>query len=190
MDLEIVRATDHVFTTASNTRVVLRMDCENGEVYFECQQKDHYPIWVGFQRSVQFSVPNLKMDAANALLDELAEEFQTILDGYSTRVDAQTRINGVFSDDAEKSISKIRERCEEIKNQDHAVFHIWEPWDLLGPIGSEKMQCRSLGISRKTTKKQLAKIAEDILCEENVDFVNGLEKYLESLRDFAKFNNL
>jgi len=161
----------------------VELDCEertlsasyNGEI------GNSIPFRVYHRRCIRWTIPCLTADAANALLEELADEAAIVCDGYESVWDGHNHI-GKLDDDARAASETIQATCEGGSWSDHEIISPpWHAGDWYEPVNVEQ----ELGITVETTNEQLAELAEREESAANAEGheVEGIFEHLTSVRD-------
>ncbi len=143
------------------------------------------PFAVYHGRVLRWSIPILKADAANTLLEEILPLAERIVAGYDCRWDGSNHV-GHLDDDATEAQEAIADLCLATEDEDEDIVSIWEASDWFSD--GEKRTRAQLGITPATTDEQLEEMSARLLSEarsEGVDVLDGLDKYLTMLRDEA-----
>jgi hypothetical protein len=141
------------------------------------------PMNVYHRRTLRWRIPALTADAANALLDELLPQMETIVAGYSCEWDGNNHV-GRYTDEAANAIEAVAGMLES-RSFDGHVIEVWDAADWFGGVGSHDAQRRELGITAQTTDEDLAAIVEREETNAEARIINRMEKHLTMLRDEA-----
>lgn len=144
------------------------------------------PFRVWHRRSLRWTIPALTADAANSLLESLIDLCNVVIDGYSERWDGSNTV-GEYTEAAETAISEIESLCSNAGGEGDEIVS-WDAADWLRGIGNADRQRAALSITAGTTDVELGAIADNLEAEaegEGIDEINGLRRYLKSLRDGA-----
>jgi len=133
---------------------------------------------------LRWDIPSMKEKPANALLAAIAPIAQRIVDGY----DAQWRGHeavATYTSDASDAQIEIDALCHSVDEADRIV--VWTAAELLGPLGSDEVQARELGITAESTDEELDAIAaETVKSADEIDIIVGLDGYLKRLREVSQ----
>lgn len=132
----------------------------------------------------RWRIPALKAHVAAKLLAEIAAIAPRIVAGYTTHWDGE-RIVARFSVDAIDAVDEIENLCDHADDDPAARVAVWTASEFFGPLGTEAMQARELGITSETTDEEIATIAarETANAADNgIDEIEGAETYLRQLR--------
>ncbi len=151
-----------------------------------------YPMAVGHGLVLRWTIPALRGDAANDLLQRLAPLAQRVVDGSSEGWDGSNRV-GKLNDDARAAVEEIESICDAVNGSEVVV---WKAEDWYEPLASAKLRGdarladigRDLGITAATTDEELSALedAEEAKAiGDGVDIIEGLGDYLVELRDAA-----
>lgn len=159
------------------------LDCERRELYAEADPiiGSGMPMRMWHGHVQHWRIPCLKGDAANRLLQSLAEEAAVVCDGYSSVWDGHNHVAD-FSDSAKSALEGITVTCEAAHDvSDHDMVSIWKAEDWYQPIDP----ARELGITALTTDAQLDELAESEERSASCDGhdVEGIRKFLGKVRD-------
>ncbi|MDO9016121.1 MAG: hypothetical protein Q8S73_12605 [Deltaproteobacteria bacterium] len=167
------------------------LDAETGRLWAAASGEigNGVPVRVYHGHVQRWSIPALKGDAANALLEEIEPLAARVCDGYWSRWDGSNHV-AAFDDDASEAIEEIQALCEqaEAAKDEHTTVNVWAAADWLGGIGNAAAQASTLGITAATTDDELAAIETRVEGEadgEGVDSLTGLRRHLEWLRSEA-----
>lgn len=122
----------------------VELDCRNEKLYSTYDSSIGYsvPLSVWHNRELRFGIsPYLKIDAINALLDEIAPLAQRVIDGYEEEWDGSNYI-GMYTDDAEEAKSAIESLCDSADD----IFNNYTWGECLGWIDilDELSRCESV----------------------------------------------
>lgn len=134
----------------------------------------------------RWSIPVLKSNAVNALLEQIRPFAERVCAGYESEWNGSNNA-ARYNYDAMDSMIEIRSLCEKVNPDDELV--VWEASDWLYGMGSMDAQREALGIDAATTDEQLDTIERDLLehaASDDVDKVEGLAAHLKRLRDEAR----
>ena len=129
-------------------------------------------------------IPALRASAANALLDELADDAQALLSAAVVEYRDGNR-RGVLDDDAQDAYWRIKDRIEHCIDDPTLPVHVWDAADFFAGLGDEQQQREYLQITSETTDAELDDLARSELEDGDVDVIEGLDDYLRRLRDEA-----
>jgi hypothetical protein len=168
----------------------IELDCRTGALSADWDGEigSAMPVDVWHGHRQRWGIPALRPDAANALIAEIAPLAQRVCDGYEEHWDGSNHV-ARFDTDAQEAIDAIDTLCERAGEEPTEQVQVWDASDWLGGIGDRDAQRRSLGITAATTDAQLAEIEARLVDEahgEDVDEIDGLDRYLASLRDEAR----
>ncbi len=149
-----------------------------------------YPMAVAHGLVLRWTIPCLRGDKANALLQQLAPLAQRVVDGSGEEWNG-SNIVGKLDDDARAAADEIEAICDNIDGDEIAV---WNAEDWYAPLASAQLKGDArladiggdLGITAATTDKDLSALedAEEAKAiAEGVDLIEGLGDYLVTLRD-------
>lgn len=168
----------------------VELDCRTGALSasYSGEIGNAVPAHVWHGHAQRWSIPALKGDAANALLEEIEPLAQRVVDGYSARWDGSNSVAD-FDEDAEAAREEIAALCERAEEDatrgDAGAVNVWEASEWLGGIGDRALQAGTYGITATTTDDELDAIETRVEEEaegEGVDALTGLRKHLEWLR--------
>jgi len=154
----------------------------------------------------RFSIPLLKTDDLNALLDEIAPLAERVIDGYESVWNGNNHV-ARFSDDARAALEEIEELCDVDADETNTV-QVWDIGNWLDGTTYYKSerdgqgtQCkwnsvisvvvRDFGvINPETTDEELSEIESLIEAdaETNDVVVEDIESWLTELRDQCRKN--
>lgn len=148
------------------------------------------PVAVHHGHTQRWSIPTLKADAANALLEEIAPLAARVVAGYSSEWDGSNHVAD-FDADAEAAREEIDTLCERATNgaDESDTVNVWQARDWFGAVGDAARQCREFGIGPNTTDDELAAIESDeeaVAKTEGVDVLEGITEHLGWLRTQAR----
>jgi len=180
------------------------LDCRTGRMWAAHSGEigNGVPTDVFHGHVQRWSIPPLKADAANRLMDSLEALAQRVCDGYKDDWNGRNHV-ATFDDghtdecDAEcdrehfdtaaGALEDIERTLEQIDDED--AVSAWDANMWLAGIGSLAAQCRELGITATTTDEELSAVGDKCRAEALADDVmelDGLERHLEGLRDHAR----
>lgn len=164
----------------------VELNCETGELSAEINPEvgNAVPFRVWHRRALRWSIPALRTDVANALLDEIRPEAARIVAGYEVEWDGNNHV-GSYSADAEEAIEAVSSLCERTWDSDD-IIEAWDAADWFGGVGSNDAQRRSLGITAATTDDELTAIVERERAEAAPREIEGIDRHLSRLRDEAR----
>lgn len=162
------------------------LDCETGTLRAETDGEigGAVPVRVWHKRVLRWKIPALKASVADELLAELVPLAERVVAGYSCEWDGHNNI-GRYSDDAMSARDEIDDLRHKYDSDDTAALVVWEAADWYDAMGAAEV-VRELGITADTTDEQIEALAESELAKaraDDVDDVEGLERYLTRLRD-------
>lgn len=160
------------------------LDCSSGDLSASYNSiiGSGVPMDVYHGKSVRWRIPSLTTEAANALLEEISDLAQDVLDGYEEVWDGNNNA-GSLDDDAQEAVESIKEVCGATFDDESNVIQHWEAGDWY--VNGKKDAARELGITKDTTDEELDLLAEkeeESASDEN-HFVTGISEYLYSVRD-------
>lgn len=147
------------------------------------------PFAVHHGHTQRWSIPALKADAANALLEEIAPLAARVVAGYSSEWDGSNHVAN-FNADAEAAREEIEALCERATNgaDESDTVNVWEASAWYSGVGSRDQQRDALKITAETTDAELGEIEtrEDASAKsDGCDMIEGHADYLRSIRDEA-----
>lgn len=83
-------------------------------------------VWHGVDVQVDFD-PRLTADAINRLMDQVADDLQTVLDGASVEWDGNNWV-GILTDDAREALESARQTAERFDDFDEMLVIIDDDW--------------------------------------------------------------
>lgn len=138
-----------------------------------------FTVWHGVVR--RYTIPPLRADAANRLLEEIAPVAQAVLDGATVEWDGSNMV-GQLTESASLAEEEIeRLHIERAEARDYEIIQVWDAADWL-----QEDDYESLGITPEMTDDDLEEIAEDIRANasaEGVELIENLIEYLQEKRD-------
>lgn len=143
------------------------------------------PFAVVHGRTLRWTIPALKADAANSLLAEIAPFAEKLCANYDTTWDGSNNV-AVFDAADRAAMDAIQAFCDRVSDDD--AIHSCDATDWFASIGSQAQQCLALGITADTSDAELATIEDDADDEADAngcDFIDGLGDYLRRLREGA-----
>lgn len=167
----------------------VELDCEAETLSAEANPEigNAIPFSVYHGRTLRWSIPALRADAANALLAEIAPLAERVCAGYECEWDGNNHV-GRLDDDATAAREEIERLCSQDRDE-HETVSVWDAAEWFGPLGSRSTQAVELGITAATTDDELAEIVRrerDNADGEHVDEIEGLATYLSGLRETAR----
>lgn len=169
----------------------IELDCQDGELTadYNAEIGNAVPMAVHHGHVRRYTIPCLRADAANDLLDEIAPFAQRIVDGYSSRWDGSNHIADLTEDavDAEESIRDLIVALEDV---DAETVNVWQAGDWFATLGGSDRQRAELRITAATTDEELAAMAKQeekdaAATSDEVDAIEGMLAHLTMLRDTA-----
>jgi hypothetical protein len=144
-------------------------------------------VYLGHVR--RFTIPALRADAANALLERIAPLAERAQAGYSTRWDGRANV-AAFSADALAALDAIDMMCADTfaARADGLVAVQAEDWFRVMSSTCE-LRAREFSITAATTDDELEGVAAKERASAtagHVDIIDGLDDYLRMLRDAAR----
>lgn len=134
-----------------------------------------------------WSIPCLREEPANALLDAIRPLAARVVAGYVSEWDGSSNV-AVFDEDAQEAIDAIGALCEQCDASD--TVRVWDAGDWLTACGqTSRDQLRAeLKITATTTDEELGALESRLDAEggDEVDVLEGLGRYLRGLRDEAR----
>jgi hypothetical protein len=134
-----------------------------------------------------WKIPALRASTANALLDELAPLCERVCAGYRSAWNGSNHV-AKFDADAADAIEEISALIEGRSFDERECVQVWDAGDWYGATGSRDQQRKVLGITAATTDAELEALAtreSERASSDGVDEIEGLDRYLERLRDDA-----
>lgn len=166
------------------------LDCETSQLgaSHDAETGNAIPFAVYYGHTQRWSIPALKADAANALLEEIAPLAARVIAGYSSEWDGSNFAD--FDADAEAARDEITALCERATNSadESDCVNVWDAGSWYGAAGSRDQQRAELGITAATTDAELDEIEtrEDASARaDGCDVIEGHADYLRRLRDEA-----
>jgi hypothetical protein len=155
-------------------------------VELDCDEKT---LTAKANESTSFSVPEsvfngcvlrfpcscLKIDAANALLDEALSLAQKIVDGYKSVWDG-SNWKGKYTAEAQRAITELKRLCWDFGYLEDLITYedakdYYSDWE------------DELGVTANTTDEELEAIADELRSEAEVDILLDLDEYLRDVRN-------
>lgn len=182
---------DHDPYRGSSTGAWLWLDCASRTLSCRCASRDRtgMPAGVWHGLTLRWQLPALTADAANALMEDLADAAARVCDGFERAWDGHNFV-GRFDEEAREAqdeISRAIERREPWDPRD--VIEPWDAADWLGALGNLARQGEELGITADTTNDELdaiaARVEEDAAADgQRVrDVIEHLRRIARQLRD-------
>lgn len=167
----------------------VELDCRTGELSADWNGEigNAVPSDVYHGHRTRWTIPTLKADAANALLEKISSIAQDICDGYTSHWDGNQYV-AHLTDAAEDACDQIGQICDAMYDDSTDQIAAWDAGDWLAGIGRRERQCRELKITADTTDEQLD-IIETRLTAEALNegaVLDRLGRYLLILRDDAR----
>jgi len=161
----------------------IELDCEERALSasYDGEIGNAIPFRVYHGRCIRWTIPCLTATAANALLEELAEEAARICDGYDQVWDGHNHV-GKLDDDARAASDTIQATCEGGSWSDHEIISPpWHAGDWYEPVNVAV----ELKISAQTTDEELAEIVEreERAASDDGHEVEGIFEHLKEVRD-------
>lgn len=163
-------------------RCVVSLNTQTGTLTAAARHDDSHSREEHGGLVVLSSIPPLRGDVANQLLEKIKPLCQRIVNG-TERVWDRRKIAAKYSKDAEEALEELHSICDTVDKE--GALKVWTASNWYGPIGDGDAQRAQLDITRKTTLDELqALVAKDIQPGE-VDVIEGALDYLVRLRDGA-----
>lgn len=165
----------------------IELDCQDGELTadYNAEIGNAVPMAVHHGHVRRYTIPCLKADAANALLDKIAPLAQRIVDGYSSEWDGNNHVADL-DDDAQAAEAEIESLCD--YDYDVETVTVWQAEDWFAGVGGYDRQRAEMGITAATTDEELdamTKREEAQATADEVDAIEGVRAHLEMLRATA-----
>lgn len=135
-----------------------------------------------------WTIPLLTDEAASELLREIKPLAHLVCRGYSSEWDGSNHV-ARFTKSAAKAIERIRKLCELAGSHESELLQVWDAADWYAGVGDRNAQREALGITARTTDLKLSKLETNerlTAGAQNVHHIEGLARYLRSLRDEAR----
>lgn len=136
-------------------------------------------------RALRWTIPCLKPQAVQGLLEQLLPLAEVIYEHSNIASDRNGNRCGQLGEEAEEASEQIAQLCEASGDDENDVVKAWNAADWYAPI--LKNLAKELEITGETTDQRIAEIAqhETEIAEANIecDVLHGAEKYLRNLRD-------
>jgi hypothetical protein len=166
----------------------VELDARNGHLTasYNAEIGNARPVEVYHGHVQRWSIPVLKSNAANALLEQIRPFAARVCAGYESEWNGSNHVAS-FDIDAQDAIDSIVFLCS--GNSPDDELEVWEASDWLYGMGSLKTQREALGIESTTTDEELGAIEQQLLEHaesDDVDKVEGLAEHLKRLRDEAR----
>lgn len=172
------------------------IDCRSRRLWAEYNPEigNARPFEVYHGHVRRYTIPALREDAANALLDDLAELADRVCDGYESVWDGHNHV-AKLDEDAQEAEEEIERLCDAQQDaqEDLVVWDAWE-WYEASESGKTEVERRAsmaeeFGITAETTDADLDRIeaAESKRAsDDGVDLVDNLYGYLSDVRDACR----
>ena len=173
--------------------VYVLLDCGSGQLSADwCGLTgDAVPSTVYHGQVQRWSIPPLKGEVANKLLQQIQDYAQRVVDGYSSRWNG-SKFVVEFDNEATEAIEEIEKVCQEYQEDSSGSIIVWDACDWYEPAmpGYNRPLERAavLGITPETTDEQLEEIAtkESDEASGECDYIRNHLPYLTELRDRAR----
>ena len=169
----------------SSTGAWLWLDCASRTLSCRCASRDRtgMPAGVWHGLALRWQLPALTADAANALMEDVADAAARVCEGFERAWDGHNFV-GRYNDDArdaQDEISRAIERREPWDPRD--VIDPWDAADWLRALGGLARQGAELGITADTTDDELDAIAARVEEEAAADGqrVRGVREHLQCI---------
>lgn len=179
----------------------IELDCKNEYLTagYNPEIGNAIPSEVAYGHDIRWSIPCLTADTANELLTKIAPHAEQIIEGYESRWNGNNQI-AEFSAEAKTAIDAIQQLCDEygeIYNDDEQIIQSWDAEDYLSGViyyrdADGKRCCYPDAVSvdvddcgtitATSTDGELNAIETKIIDTEPNTEINGLDDYLEELR--------
>lgn len=165
--------------------VDITLNCETGVLSMDYAANigNCTPMNVFYNRALEWTVPLLKPETANSLLEEIKPYAQQIVDGFESVWDGSNHV-GEFTEEAYQAERTIDDIVAAVESD----VSVWDAIDWYLNAMSSADVCAELGITAETTIEEIEKIAE--FEEANADdgtgniiILNDVEKALTRFRD-------
>lgn len=104
------------------------------------------------------AIPVLTADAANALMEEVRDLAQTVVDGAGIEWDGDNNV-GVLTPEASAAWGEIEEQCDAERFDERSCVVAWDVHDWF--VDGDDATIEQTGITAGTTDEQITKIAEE-----------------------------
>lgn len=145
------------------------------------------PMHVFNGLAVRWTIPALKAVAANELLSEIKPLAERVVDGFYSEWSGSNEV-GRFNQAASDACEAIRSLCDRVIGEG-VELNVYKAEDYYGPFGTDVERAQTLGIRRNMSDTELKDIAasEAATAESNgIDLIDGLQAYLEKLREVLR----
>ena len=137
--------------------------------------------------AVRFSIPCLTADAANALMEEVANDCAKICDGFEVVWNGHNHV-GRFSERAAELVESLGGLEAGRQWDESEVIKFWDACDWFSSgCGGWAGQAKQLGITPTTTDKELDAIVarEEAVASDNGSTLEGTREHLIDVREHA-----
>nr|WP_294560132.1 hypothetical protein [uncultured Rhodopila sp.] len=153
----------------------LYLDCDKAEL--SCGYNAEIGNGISFDvyhgRTLRWKIPCLTADSANALMQEVSDEAQAIVDGYECVWDGHNHV-GKLTDDAVEA----REAIGRAIDRPWSEYDTVEVWD-----AADWFQVNIDGLTADTTDEELAELAKREDADAAPRIIEGTLEYLTARRD-------
>jgi len=168
----------------------IELDCATGRfsASYNADVGNGHPMEVHNGIKQRWAISALKADAANALLQDMAEKAQIICDGFCIVWDGHNHVAD-FTQEAQDAIDFIQDEIYSEVQDENAQIQVWDAADWFASIGGEALQCKDLGITATMADNELKALGISLLesaRSDGVDDIEGLSEHLEQLRTWIK----
>lgn len=177
-----IHETDHMdLYHGDNEHAVLILAIDVEDVFCRISRNGETPVDVFHRRAISWRLPMITGASANRLMRTLLPLLEQIADEVDIQWNGSNYV-GSPSERADRLIYEVEYEIE-LRTDPADELQVWDAADYMAPVGSLEQQAEELGITANTTDAELERIGEQLEDESEVDILDGVERYLERLRE-------